>query len=41
MKSKRQELKRDDVPGPGAYNANDTINRDKSPSYRMGTASRT
>ena len=42
MQSKREALKRDMIPGPGSYNAADSVvNRDKSPSYRMGTASRT
>lgn len=27
-------------PGPGAYDAKDSINRDKSPSYRLGTGKR-
>jgi len=35
---KREPLKKDSVPGPGAYNANDSINRDKSPTFRMGSA---
>lgn len=42
IQSKREALKRDMIPGPGSYNAADTVvNRDKSPSYRMGTSNRT
>jgi len=37
---KREPPKKDFIPGPGSYNNLDTINRDKSPSYRMGTAKR-
>ena len=41
MKSARKEFSKDDNPGPGAYELNNSINRDKSPSYRMGTGQRT
>jgi hypothetical protein len=40
MLSGRKDLKKDEVPGPGTYIEFDTINRDKSPSYRLGTAKR-
>lgn len=40
MQPKREPLKRDNIPGPGAYNAADSINRDKSPSFRMGQSQR-
>ena len=38
MRGKVQEKQREDIPGPGSYNALDAINRDKSPSFRMGTS---
>lgn len=41
MLSGRKDLKKDYVPGPGSYSEIDTLKRDKSPSFRMGTGQRT
>jgi hypothetical protein len=40
MKGKGGETKRDNIPGPGAYEASVREVRDKSPSYKMGTSQR-
>lgn len=40
MGTKRQDQKANDIPGPGAYDAKDTVMRDKSPSFRLGTGER-
>ena len=40
MKSKRSELKRDDNPGPGSYNANEKSTKEKSPEFRMPQTTR-
>ena len=37
----RTEQKKDQIPGPGAYNEIDHFTRDKSPSFRLGTGQRT
>ena len=40
IRSGRQDQKKDYIPGPGAYNETDTLMRDKSPSYRLGSGLR-
>ncbi|CDW79521.1 UNKNOWN [Stylonychia lemnae] len=37
---KREPLKKDNIPGPGSYNNVNEIQRDKSPSFRIGTSKR-
>lgn len=36
----KREIKKDNMPGPGTYNASDSIYKSKSPSFRMGTGKR-
>ena len=40
IRSGRKDLNKDFVPGPGAYNDTDTLLRDKSPSFRLGSGKR-
>ena len=41
IKGKSKEIRTERNPGPGAYEVSELHNRDKSPSYKMGTSSRT
>lgn len=40
MNSKREELRKDNNPGPGTYDAMHKLNKEKSPSYRWGNSER-